>query len=436
MGADAFRQGLRDYLQRFTFANASWPDLIEMLDQRTPADLAAWSHAWVDEPGRPTVEVLPRISRGRVEQISVTQTDPDGRGLVWPQRLDLYFAGGGVAPVTLDGPSTEVPSARELAAPRWILPIGGYGLFDLDPTTLEFVSRSLARIDDPYVRGTALIELWEAMLQGKVAAGRVIDDLLVALTSERDEMLIQQMLDDVQVAFWRFTAADDRPSVAPRIEAALRAGLANARSTSAKAAWFGALRRIATTPKNLEWLEAVWRRDVTIPGLPLSEDDEADLAADLALRNGADANVILQVQLDRLANPDRKARFAFVMPALSTDTAVRDAFFEKLSQRANRQREAWVLEAARYLHHPLRAGSSRRYVTPALELTLEIQETGDIFFPKRWVDATLSGYQTVQTAAEVRGFIEDLPPDYPQRLRWILLASADPLFRAAQLLNQ
>jgi aminopeptidase N len=98
----------------------------------------------------------------------------------------------------------------------------------------------------------------------------------------------------------------------------------------------------------------------------------------------------------------------------------------------NRRREAWVLEAARYLHHPLRAASSKRLVVPALALVREIQQTGDIFFPKRWADATLGGYQSVQTAADVRAFIERLPPDYPPRLRWVLLSSADPLFRAAR----
>jgi aminopeptidase N len=145
---------------------------------------------------------------------------------------------------------------------------------------------------------------------------------------------------------------------------------------------------------------------------------------------------MLQTELQRLTNPDRRARFAFLLPALSSGSDRRGTFFRSLEQAGNRRHEAWVIDAARYLHHPLRAGSSRAYVMPALELTREIQRTGDIFFPKRWLDATLSGYQTVQTAAEVRAFIDRLPPGYPERLRWMILASADPLFRAAQLLNQ
>ena len=102
----------------------------------------------------------------------------------------------------------------------------------------------------------------------------------------------------------------------------------------------------------------------------------------------------------------------------------------------NRRREAWVLEGERYLHHPLRAASSKRFVRDALGLVREIQQTGDIFFPKRWADATLSGYQSPQTAAEVRQIIEALPSDYPLRLKWVLLSSADQLFRAAKILHQ
>src|SRR5690606_34615619 len=171
---------------------------------------------------------------------------------------------------------------------------------------------------------------------------------------------------------------------------------------TARAAWFGALRAVAIRPDTLEWLERVWRRDVRVAGLPLSEVDEADLAADLALRDVPAAADILAAQLERFTNPDRKARFEFVRPALSSDPAEREQFFERFYDRSARVREAWVLDGMRYLHHPLRAPSSRRLLRPALGLLAEIQRTGDIFFPKRWADAALSGYQSVQTAAEVR----------------------------------
>ena len=43
----------------------------------------------------------------------------------------------------------------------------------------------------------------------------------------------------------------------------------------------------------------------------------------------------------------------------------------------------------------------------------EIQRTGDIFFPKRWMDATLSGHSSASAARMVRTFLAELPPELP-----------------------
>ena len=55
LGADALRDGLRVYLKQFAFGNATWLDLVRVLDERTDRDLAAWSRSWVEEAGRPSI---------------------------------------------------------------------------------------------------------------------------------------------------------------------------------------------------------------------------------------------------------------------------------------------------------------------------------------------------------------------------------------------
>jgi aminopeptidase N len=442
MGADAFRDGLREYLKAHAFGNATWPDLVAVLDARTPENLVAWSRAWVDAPGRPTIKTELELSDLHIERLALRQTDPRGRQIVWPERLQVVAdsaAGVRTFDVVVGSDLSEVEDARRLPQPKWILPTGGglgYGYFDLDPMTIDALAGGLPDIKDPLTRGAALVTLWENMLEGKLAPDRTMSTLLAALPRETDELNLGQLLEYTRAAFWRFTAADDRATLTPKLEAVLRTGLDRAKSTTTKAAWFGALRSVATAPETVRWLEQVWRHDVKIPGLPLAETDESDLALELAVRDVAGADALLKAQLERFKNPDRKARFAFVMPALSRDATVREQFFASLADVNNRRREAWVLEAARYLHHPLRGAMSKKLIRPALDLVREIQRTGDIFFPKRWADATLSGYQSVQTAADVRAFINQLPADYPPRLRWVLLSSADPLFRAAKLLNQ
>jgi aminopeptidase N len=119
------------------------------------------------------------------------------------------------------------------------------------------------------------------------------------------------------------------------------------------------------------------------------------------------------------------------MPALSADPAVWERSFARFQDVENRRREPWVLEAMAYLNHPLRQVHAQRFVGPALNLLREIRATGDIFFPQRWTDAALSGHQSPETAAIVRQFLAD-NPEYPERLRWIVLTAADELFRAAR----
>lgn len=61
----------------------------------------------------------------------------------------------------------------------------------------------------------------------------------------------------------------------------------------------------------------------------------------------------------------------------------------------------------------------------------EIQRTGDIFFPKRWMDATLGGHRSATSARMVSHFLAELPQDYPDRLRRVILSSSDNVFRAS-----
>jgi aminopeptidase N len=212
----------------------------------------------------------------------------------------------------------------------------------------------------------------------------------------------------------------------------LRSGLAAAKTPSLKAAWFNALRDIAQTPSTLAWLEAIWRKTETVPGLVLAEPDFITLAQELAVRGVAGSEAILSEQIARTQNPDRKARMEFVRPSLSADPAVRDAFFAQLKDPVKRRREAWVLEGLNYLHHPLRTSSAEKHVRPSLEMLHEIQKTGDIFFPKRWMDATLSGHRSAAVAAIVTQFLDALPAGYPDRLRRIILSSADDLLRMSR----
>ena len=438
MGPDAFRDGLREYLRQHTFGNASWADLIAVLDQRTPEDLAAWSHAWVEEDGRPIVTTELAVADGRITRLALTTRDPlTRRGLTWTQDIQVALGYGDriqLIPVRLSGSRTEVAAARGLPAPLFVLPNGGglaYGELHLDKASLAWLADKLPEIHDALTRGSAWVTLWDAMLDGELPPDRFLDLTIAALPREDNELNIQRMLSYLEQADWKFVPESIRTARATAVEQTLRDGLAKASTTSLKSAYFSALRDVAVTPPTLGWLTRIWSGEESMPGLTLAETDFIVLAQELAVREVPGWRTILQQQIDRTQNPDRKARLQFVVPALSSDQADRDRFFASLADVNNRRHEPWVVDGLRYLHHPLRAQASLKYVTPSLNLLQEIQRTGDIFFPKRWMDATLSGYRSLEAARLVHGFVDRVPPSYPDRLKRIVLSSADDLFRAS-----
>jgi aminopeptidase N len=86
------------------------------------------------------------------------------------------------------------------------------------------------------------------------------------------------------------------------------------------------------------------------------------------------------------------------------------------------------------MNHPLRAAEALPDVRAGLDLVEEIQRTGDIFFPLRWMHALLDGHQSAAAARVVARFLEEHPA-YPPRLRGKMLQAADDLFRAARIVE-
>lgn len=439
MGEDAFRDGLRSYLAKYSFANAAWPDLIAILDAGTGEDLASWSRAWVEEPGRPTIRPSITSIDKRIQTLSFTQEDPRQRGLTWNQQMQVtlgYADGNRTLPVHLTGQQALVDAATDLPMPLYVLPNGAglaYGQIELDGTTRTYLLAHLQEIADPLTRGSALVALWEELLRGAVSPPAFLDMVVAALPLETDELNTQRLLSYLQDAYWQFTRPGGRQERAPRLEALLHRGIVSAKTVSLKSAYFRTYRDTVLTPMGVAWLTRVWRREEVIPGLTFSEPDYISMAYEIAVRGVPEWKAVLDQQLARTENPDRKARFAFVMPALDPDAEARARVFAGLADPKNRTHEPWVLDVLHYMHHPLRAASAEPFIRPSLNMLQEIQKTGDIFFPKNWMDATLSGHSSPAAAQTVRDFLSSIPPTYPPRLRMVIESSADTLFRASRM---
>lgn len=345
LGADALREGLAAYLERFAYANATWPALVEILDQKTPLDLAAWSDTWVHSPGFP----------------------PDSRQA---EDTALFY-----------GP--QAAQLEDMA--RWP---------QLSPVAR---GRLLLNLFEGVLQG------------GAVAPEAYARELLSRLTAEPNQLLLSQMLDQLAVLQQLLLADPARERIQPDLEATLWQALAQSTDAGRTRLLFDNLTQLARQPETLQRLHAIWRGEDSISGLALAERDRIRLAERLAVAMPERASALITQQLAQVENPDNRRRLRFLAPALSADATERDAFFASLADPANRATENWVLDALGYLHHPLRIAHAERYLEPSLEWLQDIQVTGDIFFPSAWLNTTLRYHHTPEAIATVQGFLQARP---------------------------
>lgn len=428
LGEGQFQDGMRAYLREFSNGNATWPDLVRILDERTGEDLIRWSEVWVNTPGRPTFEL---VANGG--EAAIRQHDPAGQGRVWPQQFSYTgSAGGAEHSIESGAEATNLPGATLDA---FVDSDGlGYGLF---PVSLAMMQENYERLSD-LQKGVFFINLNEQMLDGnKDISPMAYARLLVqAVGLENNQLLLNIAFNHLQRIYWSYLNDDERSEIGAAVEELLWQKASNTDMTaSQRKIFYNAYRNMALSEGAIDNLYGLWDDSKMLEGLSFSSREMMTLAATLAIKDEARAADILQTQLDRLENPDERRRFGFLMPSLSPDVAERDAFFESLKSVENRAVENWVQVALSYLHHPLRRESSEKHILPSLELMEEIQRTGDIFFPTGWAAGTLGSHVSPTAAATVDKFFAERP-DYNYQLKLKILQAADPLVRAQTLLNR
>jgi aminopeptidase N len=427
LGTDGLRTALREYLARHAFASASWPDLLSLLQRHTNHDLSAWSESWLESAGRPVIETALSPDDSGASRIDLRCHSSHA------QRLDVALGSAlriDHATVWLQR-DTTIPVDRGAPAPEFVLPNGrglGYGDFILDRRSRDWLTHRLWDVPESLTRGSAWLTMWDAMLAERRSPLAYFDLGVAGIDSEASELNLQRILNDIERTFWLFLSDQERHAASTRLEAALQLRLDRQEPVTAKAAVFASMRAVATTNHAVDWLRALWSDDVRIDGLTLREADYVALTQELAVRSANDDGIV-ERQLARTGNEDRRSALAFVAPALSVDPAARQRFFSTISTAANRRREPWVIDGLRWLHHPLRAKASVVFLGPGLELLEDVKRTGDIFLPKRWLDAMFSGHRSPEAAQIVRVFLDGRPDTYPIALRRMILASADHLFR-------
>lgn len=229
LGAEAFRTGVRAYLNRYREANATADDFWRELGTASGRDVATIANAWITHPGHPLLRIEARDGALHVRQQRFF-ADPDAREetapTIWPTPLVIkYGADGGVreARVLVDRAEQTIP----LADAEWVFPNAdgaGFFRFALDDTALTRLVPAVQTALNPAERLTLIGNQWALVRACKADVAQFLtllggfraetDRAVLAAITERLSWLATHVVDDAaRPAFERFTGDFLRPHV-------------------------------------------------------------------------------------------------------------------------------------------------------------------------------------------------------------------------------
>lgn len=421
MGDDAFRTGIRHYLRDYAYGNATWEDVIAILDQYTDTDLRSFSQVWVHSNAMPIIEC-----RSEDNRLIISQQDPLHRGLLWPQRFTLRILytdhTSEDIEVRLADATTTLTLGKSIAHITPNVCGRGYALFALSEQDIHYLLTTLSEIDDDLAREATLINLHELYKWGDIDAEAWLYALVHTLNAERNFLIASTLCDYLAEPLITHPNAD--------IEAQLWHATTSHPITSLRRKLATTLAHCATSQPTIDSLYSLWQSNGATwlsdneTFTPLSDGDAMTLAYELAIRLPELQPKIIATQRARITNPDRLREFDYISRGTTPNTEELDSLFDLLLEPSERRTEPWAAALLKLLNHHTRQSYSLKYIYPGLQEVTEIQRTGDIFFPTNWTKALLGDHHTAEARAIVERFLHD-NPDYSPLLRSKILQSAD-----------
>ena len=436
-GPEDFRKSMQEYLSAFPYGNATWDQLIEIMDSHCADDLKEWSKMWVTKAGMPVVTLTGKDTLLRIRQ-----------KVAYPQSIALrvVLASGekdgapNIADTCIDLRGKKMDVAFKVPV-RAVVPnpdARSYGCFLLDSASAAFCMGPYIYGRPQTERSSILITLNENVLKGNILPEKFLGFLMAYLGKEEDPLLFSQAmgyLDRIYFIFFQnYKEAFPNRANGPdpgyyddlseggrvafsydRLEDGLWDLMEQKQNQQCRKSILKVLMSECYGQTTTRRLFEIYFNPVKNSPVALSENDLTQLAFELAVRDAetplpeikVPVSQILAYQRARITQPDRLQRFDFISQAVSPDSTARDKFFISLLGVEGRPAEPWVTASLSLLNHPLRERYSVKYILPGLRALPEIQRNGDIFLPSSWCSALLSSHNSTQARVAVNKYFSE-----------------------------
>ena len=299
LGAEVFRQGVHNYLQKYAFQNARLDDFICSLGQAAHRDLQPWTRQWLYQPGVNTIAADYKCDAktGRIASFMLRQSAASQLPTLREQRVQVatFTSDAGAlrlaasAPVTYRGAQTRVPALLGTPCPALVYPNyqdWGFAKVRLDQKSFATAQASLGKVEDPLLRAMLWTSLWDGVRDGSLPLNEFITTAVANAPLETNSTLLNTELTMLGRARHYLDAMGADPAyVAARTgdmeEMAWRAMAASHGDSNVQRRWFGFYINTATSSAALARLAGLLDGGVKVEALEVGQDQRWAIIARL-----------------------------------------------------------------------------------------------------------------------------------------------------------
>ena len=440
IGETAFRDGLRTYLKRHQWSNATWDDLISALSEAAGRPLDRWADAWVNRRGMPEVTAAWDCdTAGRLRSLSISQHDVLDEGGIWPIRTRILLAYDGKPPVNFEmmfsSPGEPVLAAAGKPCPVYVFlndEDKAYGRFMLDARSRLALLTRVGAEPDALRRALLWGGLWDAVRQVQMPPVNYVKLAVNLLPSEMDEESAQTILSRMGTAYRDYLSQAQRTTLAPKVEQLLQLQMHGAGSLGLRITYFRSFASLATTESARGVLKAILAGKDEVPGLALKPADRWRIVTALVARGDPDAERLLREETARDTTDDGR-RFAYVAAAARRDAETKRRYFD--DYRGSRiVAENWLSESLGAFNAWDQTALTSPYLKRSLELLPVVKQQRKIFFLVGWLTAFVGGQHSAAALSVVDDFLKQ--PGLDADLRLKVLQARDDLDRTVRIRSQ
>ncbi len=446
LGDEAFRNGLRTYLQQHAYGNAQWSDLIVAFQTASGQDVQAWANAWVVQRGMPEITASWSCdAQDKLTNLTLSQRDVLPDGYTWPLANEVLLAyNDGREPLHLrvdwKTAQTIVHGVAGKSCPKYVFANSGdqaYGRFLLDTKSEAAVKPVLldkaASKTDPLLRSMLWGALWENVHTARSAPRGYVELALKDLPQQDDETLARLQYGRANGALQRYITGPARDPLVAQLESVAIDRMQHAPTVGLRLVAFRALNAVAETPAARATLRSMLAGTITIPGVELRPLDRWNMVGRLIAVGDAEASALLAAEAQRDTSDDGR-RSAWAVQAGAPDVVAKQAYFAAYLQppkNADAKQEDWLSQSLSPFNNLRQSTLTLPYLRQSLDQLPEIKRDRKIFYLGVWLSAFLGGQTTPQAEAIVRQWLAQ--PGIDPDLRRKVLENMDPLTRTVRI---